>query len=97
MRSLFVTDNARETRAVREALQKAAAATGRLPEGTGVEDWSIVGESAYVGERVNEYRERLRMTHLVVARLRLGGLDPQRVETSVARTVEILGTGESQR
>lgn len=96
MRSLFVTDNARETRAVRDALQEAAAATGRLPAGAGVEDWSIVGESGYVGERVNEYRERLGMTHLVVARLRLGGLDPHRVEASVARTVEILGTAEAQ-
>ncbi|MDZ7670494.1 MAG: LLM class flavin-dependent oxidoreductase [Gammaproteobacteria bacterium] len=94
MRSLFVTDDARQTREVREDLQELAAASGRLPQGAAVEDWSIVGESAYVGERVEEYRERLGMTHLVVARLRLGGLDPQRVEASVARTVEILGKGE---
>jgi len=48
-----------------------------------------------VRERVDEYRERLGMTHLVVARLRLGGLDPQRVEASVARTVALLGGGAS--
>lgn len=90
MRALFVTENARETARVREALDKQARAAGRLPQDVAVEDWSIVGEAGYVTERVAEYTERLAMTCLVVARLRIGDLDGERVERSVARAAEIL-------
>lgn len=93
MRALFVTEGARETRIMREALQEQARSGGRLPQGAGVEDWSIVGEAGYVRERVSEYLERLHLTHLVVARLRIGGIDAKRVEASVARTAEILDMG----
>jgi hypothetical protein len=91
MRSLFVTDNARETSEVREAVQQLARAGGRLPEGAAAEDWSIIGETGYVAERVDEYRQRLGMTSLIVARLRLGGLDAERTTRSVTRAAEILG------
>ncbi|MEQ8858697.1 MAG: LLM class flavin-dependent oxidoreductase [Pseudomonadales bacterium] len=90
MRALFVTGAAAETRALREVMQTQARSSGRLPEDADVEDWTIVGEASYVAERVAEYRERLGMTHLVIARLRSGGLDPARVERSVARAAEIL-------
>ncbi len=90
MRALFVTDDAAETSALRGVLQEQARSGGRLPAEAAVEDWTIIGEAGYVKERVAEYRERLGMTHLVVARMRSGGLDPARVERSVARAAEIL-------
>lgn len=90
MRALFVTEGAAETRTIRSALQEQARAVGRLAPQTDAEDWTIVGEAPYVRERVAEYRERLGMTHLVVARLRSGGLEPARAERSVERAAEIL-------
>lgn len=90
MRALFVTDAAAETREVRAALEAQARAAGRLPEGARAEDWSIVGEAGYVADRVAEYRQRLGMTHLIVARLAVAGLEPASIERSVARAIEIV-------
>jgi alkanesulfonate monooxygenase SsuD/methylene tetrahydromethanopterin reductase-like flavin-dependent oxidoreductase (luciferase family) len=90
MRTLFVTEGDSETRVLRETLQTQARSIAGLADEAGVEDWSIVGEAGYVRERVAAYRERLGMTHLIIARLRIGGLDPARVERSVARAAEIL-------
>jgi alkanesulfonate monooxygenase SsuD/methylene tetrahydromethanopterin reductase-like flavin-dependent oxidoreductase (luciferase family) len=90
MRTLFVTDGERETRSLRETLQAQARTLAGVIESSAVETWSIVGEAAYVREQVAAYRERLGMTHLIVARVRIGGLDPERLARSVARTAEIL-------
>lgn len=90
MRMLFVTESAAETAALRDALAGQARVVARLPEDADVEDWAIVGEAGYVCERVAEYRERLGMTHLIVARLRIGELDGDRVARAVARAAELL-------
>lgn len=92
MRSVFVTGNARETASVREALEVQARGSARPAAEEDVTSWSIVGEAEYVRERVAAYRESLGMTHLVVARLRLGGLAGERVERSVSRVAELLLT-----
>lgn len=89
MRTLFVTDSAAETERLRHALASAARSPRPLPEAP-VTDWAIVGESSYVVDTVNAYRERLGMTHLIVARIRLGGLQAAAVERSVARAAELL-------
>ncbi|MFU8814532.1 MAG: LLM class flavin-dependent oxidoreductase [Pseudomonadales bacterium] len=90
MRTLFVTDNARETRTLRDTLQAQARSIAGLAEEADVEGWSIVGEAGYVREQVAAYRERLGMTHLIAARLRIGGLDAARVSRSVAQAAELL-------
>jgi alkanesulfonate monooxygenase SsuD/methylene tetrahydromethanopterin reductase-like flavin-dependent oxidoreductase (luciferase family) len=90
MRALLITDDAGQTRRVREALQARARAGGRLAADASVDDWSIVGEAGYVAERVAEYRERLAMTHLITARLGLADLPADLVARSVARCPEVL-------
>jgi alkanesulfonate monooxygenase SsuD/methylene tetrahydromethanopterin reductase-like flavin-dependent oxidoreductase (luciferase family) len=82
MRSVFVTDSAAETQRIRAGLAERGPAA--------VEEWAIVGEGGYVQERVAEHRERLGMTHLIVARLRLAGLSPERAARSVERIAELL-------
>ena len=97
MRVLFVTDDARETAQVRAALE--AGARSRRPDGgppVPAEAWSIVGEAGYVAERIAEYRQRLGITHLIVARQRMSVLEPDRVTRSVARTAEILAAGAAR-
>jgi alkanesulfonate monooxygenase SsuD/methylene tetrahydromethanopterin reductase-like flavin-dependent oxidoreductase (luciferase family) len=90
MRTVFVTDSDRETRRLREALQAQARGLTGVIAASAVETWSIVGEADYVREQVEAYRQQLGMTHLIVARVRVGGLDPQRLARSVGRTAELL-------
>jgi alkanesulfonate monooxygenase SsuD/methylene tetrahydromethanopterin reductase-like flavin-dependent oxidoreductase (luciferase family) len=90
MRTLFVTESEQETRSLRETLQAQARTLAGVAEPGHVADWSIIGEAGYVQEQVGAYRERLGMTHLIVARLRVAGIEPARLERSVARTAEIL-------
>lgn len=91
MRALFVTEGAAETRQVRELLERRARGTGRVAAPSSAESWTIVGEPAYVAERVADYRQRLGMTHLIVARLGLPEMPADRVERSVARAIEVAG------
>ncbi len=91
MRTLFLARSAAESSRVREHLQQAAQSGGRLAVQDPVQEWSIVGEASYVRDRVSEYRETLGVTHLIVTRLRIGGLSRERLERSVAETAELLG------
>jgi alkanesulfonate monooxygenase SsuD/methylene tetrahydromethanopterin reductase-like flavin-dependent oxidoreductase (luciferase family) len=90
MRTLFVTEGARETLSLREVVQAQARTLAGVADPAAVEDWSIIGEAGYVEERVAEYRQRLGMTHLIVARLRVAGIEPERLARSVARTADLL-------
>jgi alkanesulfonate monooxygenase SsuD/methylene tetrahydromethanopterin reductase-like flavin-dependent oxidoreductase (luciferase family) len=90
MRTVFVTDSARETEAVRERVHGEALKTGRLPADASAEDWALIGEAGFVQESAARYRERLGVTHLIVARLRISGVERARLETSAARAFEVL-------
>jgi alkanesulfonate monooxygenase SsuD/methylene tetrahydromethanopterin reductase-like flavin-dependent oxidoreductase (luciferase family) len=91
MRTLFVTENDRETQALRAALGMPGQGVVRAPDGAEVTDWAIVGESGYVAERVAEYRQCLGMTHLIIARLRLPGLETVRLVRSLERVAALFG------
>lgn len=72
MRAVFVASGGRAT-AVRDGLVKTL--PPRLREGVAdTQEWSIVGEPSYVRDRVQEYTERLGMTHLIL-RGGIPGLD----------------------
>ena len=91
MRTLFLARSAAETARVREHVHRTARASGRLASEAQVLDWSIVGEASYVRERVDEYRETLGLTHLIVTRLLVGGVPEERLAQSVAELAELLG------
>ena len=74
----------------RRRLEEQAASLSRSPveairRGAGVrpEDWALVGEPEAVADRIEEYRERFGMSHLVASRTRLPGLDPSDFERSL--------------
>ena len=81
MRCVFVGRRRREIEAVHARLSEA----GRPWRGddAAVEDWALVGDCGYVAAKLAEYREALRPTHLVATRLRIGGIEPQRLQESV--------------
>ena len=73
MRTVFVTDDSRLERRIKENLETESAA--RLRENhVSVEDWAIVGSRQYVDNKIAEYVERLGMNYLI-ARGRIQGIE----------------------
>lgn len=91
MRTVFVSSNPRETRELLRRMNAEAEKSGRLPPGAEAHEWTIVGDDQFVRDRIVEYRERLGVNHLIVTRLRLGGVDEGAVQASVGRVADIVG------
>ena len=94
MRTMFCSEDTKRVAEVRDRLESESVNAARSVEGTQrattIDDWSIVGEPAYVRELVKRYQEELGVTHLVVTRLRIGGLPTTDLEKSVALVAETL-------
>ena len=95
MRTLFVAEDATLLARVREQLEQSArqVASSRLRRGISLapDDWAIVGEPNEVRDKVAAYVEQLGMTHLIVTRLRIGGMEAGAIERSVQTAAEVLG------
>ena len=90
MRTTFISRDRGRLRAARERLAEQAVSLARSPvgairRGAGVrpDDWALVGEPEAVRDRIEDYRERFAMTHLVASRTRLPGLEPGDFERSL--------------
>ncbi len=81
MRTVFVGRGRHEVREVRARL--GAAGRPLRDDSVSVDDWAIVGDRAYVAARLDEYRETLGVSHMVVTRLRIGGIEERRLRESV--------------
>ena len=95
MRTLFVAEDATLLARVREQLEQSArqVASSRLRRGISLapDDWAIIGEPNEVRDKVAAYVEQLGMTHLIVTRLRIGGMEAGAIERSVQVAAEVLG------
>ncbi|MCY4451199.1 MAG: LLM class flavin-dependent oxidoreductase [Immundisolibacterales bacterium] len=96
MRTTFISRDRERLRAARERLAEQAASLARSPvaairRGAGVspDDWALVGEPEEVRDRIEGYRERFSMTHLVASRTRLPGLDPGDFERSLEHLADL--------
>ena len=87
MRTAFLGRRRREVEALKARLESA----GRplRDDGAAVDDWAIVGDRGFVAAKLDEYREALGVTHMVVTRLRIGGIDEERLHESVAEISEL--------
>ena len=81
MRTVFVGRSRREVETVKTSL--GAAGRPRRDDSERVEDWAVVGDRGYVAEKLDEYREALGVSHMIVTRLRIGGIAEQRLQESV--------------
>jgi alkanesulfonate monooxygenase SsuD/methylene tetrahydromethanopterin reductase-like flavin-dependent oxidoreductase (luciferase family) len=90
MRTVFLTSSEKQGRELREHVHSQAQQNGRLAADADVDDWTIIGDRHLVSDRVQEYRERLGVSHLIVTRLRIGGVEHAEVEASVAKLAEIV-------
>ena len=98
MRTTFVSRDRSLLRAARERLAEQAASLARSPvgairRGAGVrpDDWALVGEPEAVRDRIEHYRERFAMTHLIASRTRLPGLEPGDFERSLEHLADLRG------
>ena len=87
MRTVFVSEDRSAVGALRERL-----AHIKLPRGLAtspqVEDWAIVGDGAYVRDKIAEYRAALGMSTLIVTRLRVEGVDEPALRDSITRVAQ---------
>ena len=90
MRSLFVSEDASLVARVRERLQSGAAAATRGRAAGAVDDWAILGTPSQVREQVAAYVEAFGLTHLIVTRLRIGGVPTEVLERSARLAAEVL-------
>ena len=89
MRTVFVSENASELDAVRERLGQNVP-QDRRGEEMALDEWAVVGKGAYVREKLQEYGRELGITHVVVTRIRVGGIEESRLRESVARVPELI-------
>ena len=90
MRTVFVTPSGSLATQVRDRLARDSAKLARLADADSVDDWSIVGEASFVRDKISEYEERLHVSHLIVTRLRIGGIDEQALRQSMATVVAVV-------
>ena len=88
MRSVFVGHSRREIETVRASL-RSTARPGR-DQDADVDDWALVGDSAYVADKFAEYCEALHPSHILVTRLRIGGITEPRLVESITQVMNIL-------
>ncbi len=55
-----------------------------------VDDWAIVGDSAYVRDKISEYRAAVGMSKLIVTRLRVEGVEEAVLRDSIARVAQLI-------
>ena len=87
MRTVFLGSRRRELEDLKAQLD--AAGRPRRDERADVDDWAIIGDRGFVAAKLDEYREALGVTHLVVTRLRIGGIEEERLRESVTQVVEL--------
>lgn len=94
MRTMYCSEDTRRVAEVRERLASESGNAARSAEDaqspTTIDDWSIVGEPGFVRDEVKRYQDEIGVTHLVVTRLRIGGLPTTDLEKSVALVAETL-------
>jgi len=89
MRSVYVSTSQRRAD---ELLKALSGPRQRLAEVVTMDarDWAIIGDAAYVRDKIDEYTSTLGMTHLVATRLRLPGLEQADLERSLTELAELL-------
>ena len=90
MRTLFVAEDAAAVARVRERLASGAAVAARGRGADAVDEWAILGTPPEVQEQVAGYVEAFGVTHLIVTRLRIGGVAADVLERSARLAAEVL-------
>ena len=88
MRSIFISDNAKEIATLKEKLGKRIE-KAYLNKNENVDDCTILGCADEVAEKIEHYIDQLGMTHLIATRLRISGLAKKSLKASVESLAEL--------
>lgn len=88
MRAVFVTSDQAESEQVRDALARTVPPAMRK-KAIAVDEWAIVGDRHYARDKLAEYIERLRISHLIV-RAGLSGISEEAQLRSHAKLLEVV-------
>ncbi|MEM7468564.1 MAG: LLM class flavin-dependent oxidoreductase, partial [Pseudomonadota bacterium] len=89
MRSIYLSDDNTKLKAVRRQLEQSKPPRG-LETAPDIDEWAIVGDSAFVRDQVAKYREEIQPTHLIVTRLRLSAFENTDFKTSLEKIANIV-------
>ncbi len=91
MRTVYVSHDKQEIAQLRQRVETEVE-NSRLQPDESLDDWTLIGDPAFVRDGIQRYQEALGMTHMVVTRLRLPGLAEAQLRKSVALLAEsVLG------
>ncbi|SVC60613.1 uncharacterized protein METZ01_LOCUS313467, partial [marine metagenome] len=97
MRTIFVSRKTDQLNSIREKLDAETRLRADSPviairtsADASIEDWAIIGEPAEVADKIELYRERLGVTHLIATRTRLSHLTSSELEGSLELLAEIV-------
>ncbi len=88
MRSIFISDNAKEIAILKEKLSKRIE-KAYLSKNENVDDCTILGCANEVAEKIEHYIDQLGMTHLIATRLRISGLAKKSLKASLESLAEL--------
>ena len=88
MRSIFISDNAKEIATLKEKLSKRIE-KAYLSKNENVDDCTILGCADEVAEKIENYIDQLGMTHLIATRLRISGLAKKSLKASLESLAEL--------
>jgi alkanesulfonate monooxygenase SsuD/methylene tetrahydromethanopterin reductase-like flavin-dependent oxidoreductase (luciferase family) len=72
MRTIFITQSAAVRREVTQAVEAMTPHSMRTPDAN-IDDWALIGNTAYVRDKLDAYQDTLGLTH-VIARGRIDGI-----------------------
>ncbi len=88
MRSIFISEDSRKIKNLKEALRKRVD-DSYLNKGEDVDDWAIMGSANEVSDKIELYVERIGLTHLIAARLRVSGIAQKSLRQSVTSLAQL--------
>ena len=92
MRSVFISTDEALIREVRTRVARDMArnqSQDSVVTEESVDEWALIGNPSKVRDLLDEYREKLNMTHLVATRLGIGGISRSDVRESLTLLVDI--------
>ena len=88
MRSIFISEDSSEIKNLKQTLSNRTD-DSYLNKGESVDDWAIVGSANEVSDKIEIYVERIGLTHLIAARLRVSGIPQKSLGESVTRLAQL--------
>jgi len=88
MRSLFISEDSKEIKKLRENLSKQTD-NSYQNKGETVDDWAILGSANEVADKIELFVERVGLTHLIATRLRIPGITKKSLRQSVAHLAQL--------